>query len=217
MDYSLWPSWGIAGAAVVITAAAAVTDFRYRRIPNWLTLSAFVLGLLFRLATGGGAGLLDAGLGFAVGFGTLFVLWVCGGGGAGDVKLMGALGVWLGFSLTLSVLVLSVVVVCLLSLAAPLFSRQSTVVASTTRPGDRDADNDHDADGDVPNSAAEAEGRAAQTQPKSSPDGTSDETATPDSQPARKQRLTVAFAIPLALATWIVLMLDAAGIPFRLP
>ena len=205
MDYSLWPSWGIAAAAVVVTSAAAVTDFRCRRIPNWLTLSTFLLGLLFRLGTGGGAGLLDAGLGFAAGFGTLFVLWACGGGGAGDVKLMGALGVWLGGSLTLSVLVLSVVIVCLLSLAAPLFSRQSTVVASTARPGDVDP-------------------KRTEAPAEESIDGSSGETgdgdgqegqATPQATP--RQRVTVAFAIPLALATWIVLVLDFSGVPLRLP
>ena len=121
-DYSLWSAWVRLAAAIAMTGAAAVTDFRCRRIPNSLTLSAFVAGLLFRLATGGGAGLLDAGLGFAVGFGTLFVLWICGGGGAGDVKLMGALAVWIGLSLTLSVLISSLVLTCLESKTEPFKS-----------------------------------------------------------------------------------------------
>ena len=205
MDYSLWPSWGIAAAAIVVTSAAAVTDFRCRRIPNWLTLSTFLLGLLFRLGTGGGAGLLDAGLGFASGFGTLFILWICGGGGAGDVKLMGALGVWLGGSLTLSVLVLSVVIVCLLSFAAPLFSRQSTVVASTARPGDVDPDEGkppaEETDEDSCGATANGDGQEGHSAP----------------QATSRQRVTVAFAIPLALATWIVLALDVSGVPLRLP
>lgn len=205
MDYALWPSWVITAAAVIVTSAAAVTDFRCRRIPNWLTLSTFLLGLLFRLGTGGGVGLLDAGLGFAAGFGTLFVLWVCGGGGAGDVKLMGALGVWLGGSLTLSVLVLSVVIVCLLSLAAPLFSRESTVVASTARPGNVDSDEDKlPAEETNEDSCVEA-GDGDDQQGKVAP------------QAAPRQRVTVAFAIPLALATWIVLALDFSGVPLRLP
>ena len=204
MNYSFWPSWGIAIAAVVITSAAAVTDFRCRRIPNWLTLSAFVLGLLFRLGTSGGTGLLDAGLGFAAGFGTLFVLWVCGGGGAGDVKLMGALGVWLGGSLTLSVLVLSVLIVCLLSLAAPLFSRQSTVVASTARPGDVDPDRT------APPTDEPVEGSSSETVDGDALQGQA------CSKAASKQRVTVAFAIPLALATWIVLALDFSGVQLRL-
>jgi Flp pilus assembly protein protease CpaA len=209
VDYSLWPSWVIVGASVVVTAASAVTDFRSRRIPNWLTLTAFVLGLLFRLATEGTPGLLDAGLGFGAGFGTLFVLWVCGGGGAGDVKLMGALGVWLGLSLTLAALLLSVVIVCLLSLAAPLFSRQSTVVASTARPGDVNPAEP------APTATEERTARAVKEQV-----GDTERAAGPIDQPGQQklpgQRMTVAFAIPVALATWIVLALDFAGVSFPL-
>ncbi|MBI1311374.1 hypothetical protein GC176_08715 [bacterium] len=204
MNYSLWSSWVVVFAAVSVTAAAAVTDFKCRRIPNVLTITAFALGLLFRIGTGGLVGFLDAGLAFAVGFGTLFVLWVSGGGGAGDVKLMGALSVWIGFSLTLSVLVLSVVLVGLLTAAAPLFSKRSTVVASTVRPGDLATA------GYSPGSEPSVEGDDAITATTTNPEMSSPQ------QPNSRQRVTVAFAIPLALATWIVLGLDIAGIPLRL-
>lgn len=217
MDYSMWPSWVVVVAAVVVTMAAAVTDFRCRRIPNALTLTAFALGLLFRLSTDGLSGLLDAGAAFAVGFGTLFVLWISGGGGAGDVKLMGALSVWIGFSLTLAVLILSVVLVCLLTLAAPLFPRRSTIVASTARPGDvaqaggsEDAGTpaavDHESDSAADSGAADS-GETCEN---------STSAVVADRPAARaagtQQRMTVAFAIPLALATWIVLALDVFGI-----
>jgi prepilin peptidase CpaA len=61
-------------------------------------------------------GLNDAGLGFLIGFGTLLVLWVIGGGGGGDVKLMGALSVWLGAKLVTQVLIVSVILVWLAAL-----------------------------------------------------------------------------------------------------
>lgn len=84
----------IAVAAFVLTAA--VTDLSARRIPNWLTVSALIAAICFHTFTAGWAGLgLSLG-GFAVGFGILLVLWLIGGGGGGDVKLMGALGGWLG-------------------------------------------------------------------------------------------------------------------------
>ncbi|MHC4877546.1 MAG: A24 family peptidase [Planctomycetota bacterium] len=204
MDYSLWPTWVIVLAAIALTTAAAITDFRCRRIPNPLTLSAFVLGLIFRLSTDGIAGLLDAGLAFAVGFGTLFVLWIAGGGGAGDVKLMGALSVWIGFSLTVSVLVTSVVFVMLLTAAAPLFPKRSTVVASTARPGDMLDEN--------PARDAEIESAAEQRVSEA------DAGLQTERQPAgeTKGRLTVAYAIPLALATWLVLGLDCMGLTIPL-
>ena len=38
--------------------------------------------------------------GFGIGFGVLFVLWLMGAGGGGDVKLIGRAGAWLGAQLT---------------------------------------------------------------------------------------------------------------------
>ena len=81
---------------VVFVTIAVVIDVRSRRIPNWLTISAFVLGLVFNIVVGGLPGLWLSLGGFAVGFGTLLVLWLIGGGGGGDVKLMGAVGAWVG-------------------------------------------------------------------------------------------------------------------------
>jgi prepilin peptidase CpaA len=95
----------------LFTLAAAISDMRTRRIPNKLTVPAFFAGLVFQGVFNGGPGLLDALYGFGIGFGLLFVLWIIGGGGGGDVKLMGALAVWLGFDLTLRVLIGSTVLV----------------------------------------------------------------------------------------------------------
>lgn len=92
-------------AVLVFTAAALVFDLRTRKIPNWLTVAALALALAFHVATAGLAGLGTALAGFGVGFGILFVLWIIGGGGGGDVKLMGALGAWLGPWLTMIVFI----------------------------------------------------------------------------------------------------------------
>lgn len=103
-------------AVIAFTLTAMITDLKWRRIPNPLTVGAFVLGLVFHLVTGGWDGLLFALGGFAVGFGFLLVLWLIGGGGGGDVKLMGAMGAWLGAKSTLIVFVLSAFIsfLCLL-------------------------------------------------------------------------------------------------------
>lgn len=102
----------------LFTAAAAVWDHRYRRIPNALTIPVFVAGWVYQGAFNGWQGLGQGALGFALGFGMLFILWIIGGGGGGDVKLMGALSVWLGFRLTLLVVILSTLLVVVGSLAA---------------------------------------------------------------------------------------------------
>ena len=100
----------LGSGVLVFTAVAAVLDYRTRRLPNWLTVGAAVLGLICQIAIGGFSGLGTALGGFAVGFGILLVLWLIGGGGAGDVKFMGALGVWLGAKWILITFLLSAVV-----------------------------------------------------------------------------------------------------------
>ena len=91
----------VAIAVVALTCIAGSTDWWKRKIPNWLTVGAFALGLAFHSATQGWVGVRFTLAGFALGFGILFVLWMTGSAGAGDVKLMGALGAWLGTSLIL--------------------------------------------------------------------------------------------------------------------
>ncbi len=101
-------------AVTLFTAACAFTDFTMKRIPNKLTLPMFFAGWIYQLymsITDGWHHFGSAILGFAVGFGLLFVLWMVGGGGGGDVKLMGALSVWLGFTLTLQLLIVSTILV----------------------------------------------------------------------------------------------------------
>lgn len=109
---------------VVFTAIGAYLDLRWRRLPNLFTVPWFVAGVLFTVVhgamqaslTGAGQALLFSFGGFAVGFGILYVLWLVGGGGGGDVKFVGALGAWLGFWGTLQVLVASSLVAVAASL-----------------------------------------------------------------------------------------------------
>jgi len=103
-----------------LTLIATATDLRNRRIPNWLTVSAAILGLAFHVGTNGVTGLWFSLGGFGVGFGILLVLWLIGGGGGGDVKLMGAVGAWLGPMNALFIFVLSPLfaLVCLGSVMA---------------------------------------------------------------------------------------------------
>ncbi len=120
------------------TIAAMVTDLRSRRIPNWLTVSAFVVGVVFHTVVTGWHGTLFALGGFAVGFGVLFVLWSIGGGGGGDVKLMGALGAWLGAKLTVAVFLLSAFMAffCLLAVMGwGLLNRQPATAGAGTNGG----------------------------------------------------------------------------------
>jgi prepilin peptidase CpaA len=109
-------NWVMASAMTAFTAVAAGWDLREKRIPNKLTLPVFFAGWIYQAMFHGWAGLGNAAAGFAVGFGVLFVLWFIGGGGGGDVKMMGALSVWMGFRLTLLVLIASTLTVVIITM-----------------------------------------------------------------------------------------------------
>lgn len=115
------PSLVLAVAMGLFTAVAAIWDYRFMRIPNKLTLPVFALGWVYQGVFHGPAGLLNGLGGFLAGFGILFILWMVGGGGGGDVKLIGALSVWLGYRMTLAVLVASIVLVVLFTIGTVLW------------------------------------------------------------------------------------------------
>lgn len=81
---------------VGIAALACVIDVREHRIPNWLTLSATLAGVAYQLAVAGTAGLTSAVAGWALGVAIFFLPFALRGLGGGDIKLLGALGAWLG-------------------------------------------------------------------------------------------------------------------------
>jgi prepilin peptidase CpaA len=84
--------------AVVVTASAAVTDCRRRRIPNRLTYPAILTGFLVQALFDGWHGVLFS-IGGMLAFGGAFMLfYIVRAMGAGDVKLAGALGSIVGYS-----------------------------------------------------------------------------------------------------------------------
>lgn len=89
---------------------ATITDLRAMRIPNWLTFPLFLGGLAYGLATGGLPGLGLALGGAAIAGGIFIGAYIVAGGGAGDAKMMMALGAWLGVQPSV-VLVLGVTIV----------------------------------------------------------------------------------------------------------
>ena len=74
-------------------------DVRYRRIPNVLVLSALLAGISVNTAFGGWQGMLSSLEGFALAFFPMLLMHIFGAMGAGDVKLMGAVGAVLGVTL----------------------------------------------------------------------------------------------------------------------
>ena len=94
-------------APLVVATIACVTDLRTRRIPNVLTFGAAAGACGFYLADRGLGGLGWSAAGWLVG-GLLFLpLFALRGLGGGDVKLLAALGAWMGTSALLPIVLLS--------------------------------------------------------------------------------------------------------------
>ena len=83
---------------LVVLLTAATFDVLYRRIPNWLTVSGVVLGIAMNTLIGRPeAGILFSLVGLAVAFGIYAALYSLRAMGAGDVKLMAAVGALVGW------------------------------------------------------------------------------------------------------------------------
>jgi len=82
--------------AIAVAVTAGIIDASSRRIPNRLTYSSMIAGLMLQTLVSGWRGLL-LGLGGAVLFGGVFLLfYLVRAMGAGDVKLAAALGCIVG-------------------------------------------------------------------------------------------------------------------------
>lgn len=79
-----------------ILAIAVWIDIRRHRIPNVLSLGGIALGTALQASVSGLSGLAAGLAGAAVAIGILLPFYMFRGMGAGDVKLMGAVGAFLG-------------------------------------------------------------------------------------------------------------------------
>jgi prepilin peptidase CpaA len=119
-------------ATVIICGISIVTDIKTRKILNVVTYPAIVFGFLagptLVILYGGTfwEGLTHSLWGFLLGFGFFFVFYLIGKGknmGAGDVKLMGAIGALLGWKMTVNAIIITALVGLLVAvlLFFPLF------------------------------------------------------------------------------------------------
>ena len=94
---------------VAVVLVAAGWDLKWRRIPNWLTVPAFVLALALRVPLGT-APLLDGFLAGLIAFALGVVVFALGGLGGGDVKLLTVAGAFLGIDRLWGALLVTVLV-----------------------------------------------------------------------------------------------------------
>lgn len=168
----------------MLLSIACWRDTQSRRIPNTLVVVGIALGLFFQVAapagsglfhptTAGSLGLWRALLGCGAGLALLMPLYALRAMGAGDVKLMAMVGIWLGatgvawaalFTL-LAGGVLSIVVMLATGSSRQVFSNlQAMVAPAIVKPsvGTLAATNERKTTGRMPYAFAIAAGSAAE-------------------------------------------------------
>ena len=83
-------------AIIALAVAASVLDLRTHRLPNLLTFGGAALALAASLWQGGPQAAALSAAGWLVAVLLFFPVFALRGLGAGDVKLLGAFGAWLG-------------------------------------------------------------------------------------------------------------------------
>lgn len=88
-------------------SVTAVLDLRKHVVPNLITLPLLAAGLILGASRGGIDGFVTASLSAAALFGVGFAAYAMGGMGGGDVKLMAAIGAWMGLNESIDALLLA--------------------------------------------------------------------------------------------------------------
>ena len=166
-----------------LTGLAAYTDTRFWKIPNKLTFPFFLAGWIYQAAFWGLPGLQDGFGGFVLGFGTYFLVFFVAGGGGGDAKLMGAVSVWLGFKMTLWLMIISTL----------LFVIDVAVITlyKVLRFGTKKWKKQYLATGKI-----DARGKPV---------------LKTETQEEKRSRRFLPFAIPVVTAAWLLMLLNGAG------
>ena len=110
--------------AILLSLIAGSTDWRSRRIPNWLTVPGFAVGVALSSFYGGWSGLRNSLLGTALAFGLLLPFWLLKSLGAGDLKFAAALGAYTGPGRLIDILLGSVFVAGVMALALVIYKRR---------------------------------------------------------------------------------------------
>lgn len=108
-------------AALVCASIGSMHDLRSGRIPNRLTGPAILFGLLIHLVIGGPAQLGYSALAGLIAGGIFLIFFIAGGMGAGDVKLMTAVGCLAGTAYIEEVLIATAIVGAIMALALAIY------------------------------------------------------------------------------------------------
>jgi len=112
------------GAAVLCAFSGAICDYRFRKIPNWLTGSSILLGLVLHLVLGDWRSLSSAAFAGLAGGGAFLLFYLAGGMGGGDVKLITAVSSCAGLSHVAAILIATAIAGGIFALALAVIAGQ---------------------------------------------------------------------------------------------
>jgi prepilin peptidase CpaA len=95
---------------LLVVVLAGIFDLRRRRIPNWLTLTGVLAGIALNSFLYERAGLVMSLKGMGLALALYFPLYVLRAMGAGDAKLMAAVGAIVGWTNWLGIMILTALI-----------------------------------------------------------------------------------------------------------
>jgi prepilin peptidase CpaA len=115
----------VLAGAVLLAIGGGLTDLRWRRIPNWLTVPGLLIGIAANTVLGGWTGLRTSLLGATLGLALLLPFVLLRSLGAGDWKFAGALGAFTGPGLLVDFLLASVFVAGIMAVVLVIYKRRT--------------------------------------------------------------------------------------------
>ncbi|PAV28973.1 hypothetical protein CIL05_13410 [Virgibacillus profundi] len=108
---------------IILLLAVAYYDIAHQRIPNWLSMSGVLTGIIYHLAFNQLDGFIHAVSGALVGGVILLILYIFKAIGAGDVKLFAAIGAITGVLFTLYAIMYSIIFAGIIGIIVLLFTK----------------------------------------------------------------------------------------------
>lgn len=112
----------------IISITAAAFDIKFRRIPNWLIVLSLLSSLTYQTFSGYGYGFVFWLTGLSIGFLSFFPFYIIRVMGAGDVKLMAAVGSFIGSVAAFQTVLLTLLAGGMLALLVTLWKRNWKLV-----------------------------------------------------------------------------------------
>lgn len=122
--FNIFISVAINTILVILLLLCSYEDIKNKKIPNKYTIPVLIAGLILMTINGGFEGLKDSFYGFLLGFAIFLIPFLIGAMGAGDVKLMAAIGALKGFTFTFYSLVATGIVGGVMVIVYVIYKKQ---------------------------------------------------------------------------------------------